>query len=138
MESNTPSFFWNGILTVDDNGSHSFFAIKLTKDLSSSPPKVSLFTSDLPPVPVTKETTLRATFLLENNVGVTTVRYKIAEATLFGSSLEGKNAAISSDGILTVKTEMAEWRFLKQQNWLLQDLNVRVPPEQLQKFISLI
>jgi hypothetical protein len=60
------------------------------KNGSEYPTQVSLYTSDLPPVPVRQNDILNITFLLENNVGTATVRYKIASATFHGQQLEAQ------------------------------------------------
>jgi len=97
---------------------------------------VSLYTSDVPPVPVKKEDVLKATFLLENNVGANTVRYKIAEATFLGSVLEKQTVNLNQN-FVSITTDTAEWHFMKQTNWVLYFISVKVPAEQLKKFMPL-
>ena len=82
------SFFWHGVLSLNDLGEHAIFNIKVRKASVGGPNLVALYTADLPPVPVRARDVVRIIFLLENNVGTATVRYKICASSFHGALLE--------------------------------------------------
>jgi hypothetical protein len=131
------AFFWNGVLQLNDAGEHSFFDIKLKKT-EENPPQFAVCSSDLPPLPVKgPEDVVKVTFLLENNVGTGTIRYKITEALLHGKTLEC-HSNNGTQNLVTITDEKSEWHFIKQTNWLLYYVSVQIAPEQVRKFMPLM
>jgi hypothetical protein len=131
------SFFWNGVLQLNEVGEHSFFDIRVRKT-QDNPPQVFVYTSDLPPLPMkSKDDVLKVTFLLENNVGTTTIRYKIADAIFDGKTLEARTANCNQN-FISITNDTSEWHFIKQTNWLLYFVSVKIPPEQVKKFMPLL
>merc|ERR1711879_806682 len=131
------SFFWNGVLQLNEVGEHSFFDIRVRKT-QDNPPQVFVYTSDLPPLPMkSKYDVLKVTFLLENNVGTTTIRYKIADAIFDGKTLEARTANCNQN-FISITNDTSEWHFIKQTNWLLYFVSVKIPPEQVKKFMPLL
>jgi hypothetical protein len=59
-------FFWHGILSLNELGTHAFFDVKIKKNVPDAPNTVAIFTGDIPPRSLTASDTLHATFLLEN------------------------------------------------------------------------
>ncbi len=133
MEAAQKSFFWNGILQLNEMGEHAFFDVKVKKNAENAH-QVFLQTTDVPALPIGKDDTLRVTFLLENNVGTSTVRYKIADGTFNGSMLD-KTSNLNQN-FISVTTETSEWHFTRQQqaNWMLASISVKVPPDAIRKF----
>lgn len=79
-------FFWHGIVWKNEVGEHAFYDVKIrsgASDYSST----TLMTSDLPPLVVREDDTVRVLFLLENSYGLQTVRYKVSEASIKGSQV---------------------------------------------------
>eukprot|EP01104_Vermistella_antarctica_P018797 TRINITY_DN70_c1_g1_i1.p3 TRINITY_DN70_c1_g1~~TRINITY_DN70_c1_g1_i1.p3 ORF type:complete len:174 (-),score=45.49 TRINITY_DN70_c1_g1_i1:431-952(-) len=160
------SFFWTGVLTRGTD-TYSFFDVKVKK----GPPIADgscfqIYTSDLPPIPVRKNDVFHASFMVESNSGYTsTVRYRLADATVHGSLLEGKTTVGS---VLAITTDDSEWHFSKRSSastsssalggggssvltpkpaeddkdadvtWVLYFVSVRVPTSSLKKFLPRI
>ncbi|KAJ5068654.1 hypothetical protein M0811_02597 [Anaeramoeba ignava] len=134
------SFFWHGILALNDFGEHAFFDIKVRKSSKENSSHISIYTSDVPPIPVQSEDTVRVTFLLENSVGLNTVRYKVAESIFLGRQLAQKTANVTSQqNFVSVNTEDSEWHFMRQANcWVLYFISVKIPASKLKKFLTVI
>jgi hypothetical protein len=93
------NFFWHGILSLNELGAHAFFDVKIKKNVPDAPNAVRIFTSDIPPLLLTASDTLHATLLLENNVGLNTVRYCVTESQFLGTEL--MRAVESAAGLTT-------------------------------------
>jgi hypothetical protein len=132
------NFFWHGILSLNELGAHAFFDVKIKKNVPDAPNTVGIFTSDVPPLPLTATDTFNVTFLLENNVGLNTVRYRVAEAQFPGSELmRAVEEAPGPTSTITVSSETGEWQFsLQQQTWILRSILLYVQMAQLRKFIK--
>jgi hypothetical protein len=132
------NFFWHGVLSLNELGAHAFFDVKIKKNVPDAPNNVGLFTSDIPPLPLTGSDTLHVTFLLENNVGLNTVRYRVVESQFPGAELmRAVEEAASPTPTITVTSENGEWQFsLQQQTWILRSILLYVPMAQLRKFIK--
>ena len=131
------NFFWHGILTLNDNGSHAFFHVEVKKNVPDAPNKVGIFTNDVPPLPMGDGDVMHVSFLLENNVGLNTIRYRVAESEFSGSLLKAaleQNPGVSS---IPVQTETGEWVFQAQdRTWILRSIMLYVPMPQLRKFVK--
>jgi hypothetical protein len=136
--SSDKNFFWHGVLSLNELGAHAFFDVKIKKNVPDAPNNVGLFTSDLPPLPLTGSDTFHVTFLLENNVGLNTVRYRVVESQFSGAELmRAVEEAPSPSPTITVTSENGEWQFsLQQQTWILRSILLYVPMAQLRKFIK--
>lgn len=136
--SSDKNFFWHGILNLNDLGAHAFFDVKIKKSVPNAPNFVGIMTSDIPPLPLEKGDSLHVTFLLENNVGLNTVRYRVADSVFQGSSLYDaieKNQACQAT--INVAVETGEWTFSKQgSTWILRHILLYVPMSQLRKFVK--
>ena len=132
------NFFWHGVLSLNDMGAHAFFDVKIKKNVPDAPNMVGIYTSDIPPFPLGASDSLHVTFLLENNVGLNTVRYRVADSQFGGSELiKAVNEAPSNQGTITVSNEAGEWQFsLQQQTWIIRSILLYVPMSQLRKFIK--
>jgi hypothetical protein len=132
------SFFWHGILSLNDHGPHAFFDVKIKKNVPDAPNTVGLFTSDVPPLPLTGNDVFHVTFLLENNVGLNTVRYRVAESQFAGTDLmRHVDETAGPTPTVNVAVDGGEWQFsLQQQTWILRSILVYVPMAQLRKFIK--
>lgn len=116
------NFFWHGILSLNENGGHTFFDVRTKKSVPGAPAMMGLYTNDIPPFPLSSTDTLTCTFVLENNMGLTTQRNTICEASLPGSELEKTLEAQGGepDQILVVN-EQGEWQFqLLEKTWVLR------------------
>ena len=116
------NFFWHGILSLNDNGGQTFFDVRLKKSVKGSPSLVGLFTNDIPPFPLSSTDTLTCTFVLENNMGLTTQRNTICEASLPGTELQKalEEQQVEFDQIV-VTNEDGEWLFqLLEKTWVLR------------------
>lgn len=138
MASSEKNFFWHGILSLNELGAHAFFDVKIKKNVPDAPNMVGIFTSDIPPLPLTASDTLHVTFLLENNVGLNTVRYRVAESQFAGAELmRALEENTGPQTAITVSCESGEWQFsLQQQTWILRSILLYVPMAQLRKFIK--
>jgi len=103
-------YFFTGVLALNNNGEISLFEIKPKKKTHGTNVSIYLVTHDIPPIPVTRDDVIRVAFYLENSVGTTPVRIKMAEATFYGNLIETKPQ--TTDG-LSLRTEGAEWQFSK-------------------------
>ena len=132
------NFFWHGILSLNELGAHAFFDVKIKKNVPDAPNMVGIYTSDIPPLPMTASDTLHVTFLLENNVGLNTVRYRVAESQFAGSELtHALEQSAGPQSSVTVTSESGEWQFSQQgQSWILRSIMLYVPMTQLRKFIK--
>ena len=123
--SSEKNFFWHGILSLNDLGAHAFFDVKIKKNVPDAPNMVGIMTSDIPPLPMTPNDTLHVTFLLENNVGLNTVRYRVAESSFSGTELfkvieESPNPHSST---ITAAVDTGEWQFsLQGTTWILRSI----------------
>ncbi|KAH0787922.1 hypothetical protein GPJ56_008130 [Histomonas meleagridis] len=119
-------------------GAHAFFDVKIKKNVPDAPNMVGIFTNDIPPLPLGGSDTLHVTFLLENNVGLNTVRYRVVESQFEASELmKAASEAPSSQNTLTISNEAGEWQFsLQQQTWIIRSILLYVPMAQLKKFIK--
>lgn len=137
MAASEKNFFWHGVLSLNELGAHAFFDVKIKKNVPDAPNTVGIFTSDVPPLPLTATDTLHVTFMLENNVGLNTVRYRVAEAQFTGAELMRAVEENGPQGAVTVTGESGEWQFsLQQQTWILRSILLYVPMAQLKKFIK--
>eukprot|EP01102_Stenamoeba_stenopodia_P004983 TRINITY_DN15486_c0_g1_i1.p1 TRINITY_DN15486_c0_g1~~TRINITY_DN15486_c0_g1_i1.p1 ORF type:complete len:138 (+),score=19.64 TRINITY_DN15486_c0_g1_i1:383-796(+) len=132
-----PSYFWSGILTLNGNEEHAFYDVKVKNQGHLA---YQVFTSDLPPIPVGKNDTLRVLFQLENNSGGNQ-RYAICEGTFSGNLLEGTDH--QQGNVVSVESDSAEWHFIKQNSadstaWLLCFVCLRIPASGLKKFMPYI
>jgi len=136
--SSEKNFFWHGILSLNELGAHAFFDVKIKKNVPDAPNMVGIMTSDIPPLPLTISDTLHVTFLLENNVGLNTVRYRVAECSFSGSELfKVVGDSPGPHSTVTVTIETGEWQFSMQGNtWILRSILLYVPMAQLRKFIK--
>lgn len=136
--SSDKNFFWHGILNLNDLGAHAFFDVKIKKNVPDAPNQVGIMTSDIPPLPMNETDTLHATFLLENNVGLNTVRYRVAEASFPGNQLyQAIKEVAGPQTTISVPFEKGEWQFSKQgTTWILRQILLYVPMAQLRKFIK--
>jgi hypothetical protein len=132
------NFFWHGILSLNELGAHAFFDVKIKKNVPDAPNMVGIFTSDVPPLPLTLNDTFHVTFLLENNVGLNTVRYRVAESQFLGTELmRAVEESAGPNTAITVTSESGEWQFsLQQQTWILRSILLYVPMTQLRKFMK--
>jgi hypothetical protein len=132
------NFFWHGILSLNELGAHAFFDVKIKKNVPEAPNMVGLLTTDIPPLPMTGNDTLHVTFLLENNVGLNTVRYRIAESQFAGTDLmRAVEESAAPNPVITVTSSLGEWQFsLQQQTWILRSILLYVPMAQLRKFLK--
>jgi hypothetical protein len=132
------NFFWHGILSLNELGAHAFFDVKIKKNVPDAPNMVGLLTTDIPPLPLTANDTLHVTFLLENNVGLNTVRYRIAESQFAGADLmHAVEQSAGPNPAITVKSELGDWQFsLQQTTWILRSILLYVPMAQLRKFLK--
>lgn len=131
------SFFWNGVLQLNETGGHAFFDIRVRKT-QDNPPQVFIYTSDVPPIPLkAKEDVLRVSFFLENNVGTTTIRYKMADSLCDGKALESRTANCNQN-FISITNDTSEWHFIKQTSWLLYYVSIKIPPDQVKKFMPLL
>ncbi|KAJ3434208.1 hypothetical protein M0813_24205 [Anaeramoeba flamelloides] len=130
-------FFWHGILSLNDFGEHAFFDIKVRKKSQKNPPIVSIYSSDIPPIPVRSEDTLNVKILLENNVGLSTVRYKVAEAQFSGEALESKTTNIPiTQNFISINNQGNEWHFMRQNNcWVIYFISLQVLYSKIKKFL---
>ena len=136
--SSDKNFFWHGILSLNELGAHAFFDVKVKKNVPDAPNMVGLFTSDIPPLPLSPTDTLHVTFLLENNVGLNTVRYRVVESQFTGAELQQQiDASPGPHNQITVTVESGEWTFsLQQRTWILRSILLYVPMAQLRKFLK--
>lgn len=136
--SSDKNFFWHGILHLNELGAHAFFDVKIKKNVPDAPNMVGIMTSDIPPLPMMNETdSLHVTFLLENNVGLNTVRYRVAESVFQGKDLFAMAEDAAHQTSITVTVESGEWQFSKQgTTWILRSILLYVPMAQLRKFIK--
>ena len=136
--SSDKNFFWHGVLSLNELGAHAFFDVKVKKNVPDAPNMVGIFTSDIPPLSLTATDTLHVTFLLENNVGLNTVRYRVTESSFTGAELmQSVEAATGPSTTITVTSESGEWSFsLQQRTWILRSILLYVPMSQLRKFIK--
>jgi hypothetical protein len=132
------NFFWHGILSLNELGAHAFFDVKIKKNVPDAPNMVGLLTTDIPPLPLTANDTLHVTFLLENNVGLNTVRYRVAESQFAGADLmRAVEESASPNPAVTVTSDVGEWQFsLQQTTWILRSILLYVPMAQLRKFLK--
>ena len=132
------NFFWHGILSLNDLGAHAFFDVKIKKNVPDAPNQVGISTSDIPPLPMNPGDTLHVTFLLENNVGLNTVRYRVVEASFPGDQLyQAVKETSGPQTTIAVPYEKGEWQFSKQgSTWILRQILLYVPTQQLKKFIK--
>mmetsp|Transcript_46604 Transcript_46604/g.117354 ORF Transcript_46604/g.117354 Transcript_46604/m.117354 type:complete len:163 (+) Transcript_46604:114-602(+) len=151
-EGSNTLFFLNGVLIQNGATEHAFFDIKARKHTGQSL-QVSLYTADIPPIPVKYTDELHTAFFLESNVGFSTVRYRVAEATFKGSMM-AKEKPCKGGKFLSIMSDSAEWHFMKQPNqvpdepspnsyspdnptiWILYFISIRVPSHEAKKFIS--
>jgi hypothetical protein len=151
-ERSNSLFFLNGVLVQNGATEHAFFDIKARKHPGHSL-QVSLYTADIPPIPVKSTDELNTVFYLESNVGYSTVRYRVAEATFKGSMM-AKEKPSKGGKFLSIMSDSAEWHFMKQPNqksdqpspnsysddcttiWILYFISIRVPSHEAKKFIS--
>lgn len=136
--SSDKNFFWHGILSLNDLGEHAFFDVNIKKNVPDAPNMVGIYTNDIPPLPMSSSDIMNVTFLLENNVGLRTLRYRVAEAHLEGMEFMKfiKEKPPEQDTV-TITTKTGEWVFsLQQQTWILRSILTYVPLAQLRKFIK--
>ena len=99
---------------------------------------IGLFTNDIPPFPLSPTDTLTCVFILENNMGLTTQRYTICEASLPGSELQKaleENKDVT-DSII-VNTETGEWQFqLLEKTWVLRYVMLYAQTANLKELIK--
>ena len=112
--SSDKNFFWHGILSLNELGAHAFFDVKVKKNVPDAPNMVGLFTSDIPPLPLSPTDTLHVTFLLENNVGLNTVRYRVVESQFTGAELQQQIDA--SQGAMLLQSALVEKPSEKNDN----------------------
>lgn len=136
--SSDKNFFWHGILSLNELGAHAFFDVKVKKNVPDAPNMVGIFTSDIPPLPLGQTDTLHVTFLLENNVGLNTVRYRVAESQFTGAELmHAVEEQAGPHSLITVTVDSGEWQFsLQQRTWILRAITLYVPMAQLRKFVK--
>lgn len=133
------NFFWHGVLMFNENGGHTFFDVRTKKSVPGSPQMIGLYTNDIPPFPLSSTDTLTCTFVLENNMGLTTQRHSICEGSLPGSELQ---KAIEAQGnaadVLLVNTDTGEWQFqmLNDKSWVLRAVILYVAQATLKELIK--
>lgn len=136
--SSEKNFFWHGILSLNDLGEHAFFDVKIRKNVPGAPNIVGIYTDDIPPLPMSASDIMNVTFLLENNVGLRTLRYLVAESHLEGVEfMQFVSEKSPESGTVTVTTKSGEWVFMEhQQTWILRSILAYVPLAQLRKYIK--
>ncbi len=99
------SYFFSATVLVNESEEHAIFDVRWRKNPADG--TMQFYTSDLPPIPIKPNTSLKAVFFVENAVGVTPVKYKLGELQFNGSSLEihtlnPHNISNSTKGELTL------------------------------------
>ena len=125
------NYFWHGVLSLNENGGHTFFDVKYRKNPRQdkrSESSIGLYTNDIPPFPLGTTDTLSISFILENNMGLTCARETICEGKIIGSDLQNALAAQQGpvDNII-VETENGAWQFvLMEKTWVLRGVLVNI------------
>jgi len=136
--SNRKNFFWSGLIILNDTGAHTFFDVKL-KIPPDDTDTATLYTSDVPPLLIKKEDTLRVQFILENCVGITPLRCKVTETLFNGSGLDSIEE-VKPGNIFTFTSSNSEWQFFRQDkitpSWLLHSISVKIPLAQIKRFFN--
>ncbi len=122
MDKGPVGFFWSGVLTLNDSAEFSFFDVRVRKNQNDA--TVLLYSVDIPPVPFKKEDNLKVVLYMENSFGISPVKYKVAEAAIAGTSIEGQGSSYNkSEHMLTLSNDTSEWHFMRRDtpgaNWLL-------------------
>lgn len=125
---------------LNENGGHTFFDVRTKKQVPGSPQMIGLYTNDIPPFPLSSTDTLTCTYVLENNMGLTTQRHTICEASLTGSELQHTLEQTENPGdSLIVATETGEWQFqylVTDKTWVLRAVLLYVPQATLKELIK--
>jgi hypothetical protein len=118
------TLFWHGILMLNENGGHTFFDVRMKRQVPGAPATVGLYTNDIPPFPLNPTDTLTCMFVLETNQGWTCQRNTICEATLSGSELQTTlESAKPNATVCLVATDTGEWHFeLLDKTWALRSI----------------
>ena len=126
------NFFWHGVLSLNENGGHTFFDVKYRKsprqDRRNDFGGIGLFTNDIPPFPLGTTDTLSVSFILENNMGLTCKRETICEGSILGSELQNALAAQQNPvDVIIVETENGAWQFcLMEKTWVLRGVLINI------------
>lgn len=132
-------FFWNGVLRIDEGEEHSFFDINLVLHATMDEKDrklVSLYSSDLPPIPIFDDSTISVQFFLENNVGSHTIRYRVAQGEMRSTLIYEK--AEEGDVEMKIEEEDTKWNVVKQgSHWFVSYVSVSIEYAQLKKYIPL-
>lgn len=105
-----------------------------------TPESVAIYTSDVPPIPISQTDVLKISFSLHNvQVNGKTAAVEIASAHVKGAMIDTKNVK-ETHNFIAVNTPNAEWHFLRQKQasaWLLYFVSVRVEASKLATFVRL-
>lgn len=101
---------------------------------------IGLNTSDVPAIPMTVSDTMHISFNIENNIGANASRFRVCEATFYGSELtKAIEESKSQPFTYQLTNETGEWSFQYQENakvYVLRGLTVFVPLAQLRKYVK--
>eukprot|EP00032_Breviata_anathema_P001765 JZ553918.1.p2 GENE.JZ553918.1~~JZ553918.1.p2 ORF type:complete len:160 (+),score=0.15 JZ553918.1:62-541(+) len=130
-------YFWNGCL-VTRYGEHFVGDIKVKRSYHDIPTKVTLYTSDVPPVSVKENELITAKFYLENSAGLSTLKYKVVEFSMSGEEMSKMAPLPGHANVYVMKKDEAEWHFFLNMNgvYVLYHISVKVPEPQIRAFIS--
>lgn len=127
----TPDYrrVWDCILLVNDNQRYAFSDVKARPIQGGA----LLYSSDLPPIPIKKDDTIKAIFILDYLSPPTCKPIRIGEMSTNGAALfsAAPTATLGATGshllVLKAKGDEAEFHFsrrdLPEANWLLHCTN---------------
>jgi hypothetical protein len=134
------TFFWHGILMFNENGGHTFFDVRMKRQIPGAPAKVGLSTNDIPPFPLHPTDTLTCRMVLENNQGQDCQRHQICEAALSGTELQATISSAKPGATkCVVATETGEWEFeqlAKTGEWVVRSVVLFAPVSSLKELIK--
>ena len=131
------NIFWTGYLCLNDMGGHVFFDVRVKKNVPDAPAMIGLYTSDIPPMPLSSTDTLNVTFTLEVNLGLTAERTQIVQASLNGSELHQAIEQQKPENAITYINEAGEWQFqLLDKVWVIKYMVINAPTANLKKLVK--
>lgn len=132
------TFFWHGVLSLNENGGHTFFDVRLKKQVKGAPAMIGLYTNDIPPFPLTATDTLTCELMLENNMGYQTQRNEIVKVTLPGSELFRTLEEREGDyDQVVVMNDTGEWQFQQmEKKWVLRAIVLYVQQAALKELVK--
>ena len=124
-------------MSLNDQLGHVFFDVRIKKNVPDAPTMIGLYTSDIPPMPLTSTDTLTVTFVLEVNLGLTAERTTIVEASLAGSELHQAIEQQKAEQAITYINDAGEWQFqLLDKVWVLKYMVINAPTANLKKLVK--